>query len=132
MRRQGKKLAQVARIQARGQLHIPTQGKPDESEAEFDEALAVFGLQPGEEDEAPAPPEKCYLWPCNLRTFNVWQKVQTQWRVAMGGREGLDYGGVDRYLASVPGFRPKARAELWAGLRAMERAALEVWAEKSN
>jgi hypothetical protein len=103
----------------------------NEPAAEFDAALVAFGLQPGSRDDAaPAPDELCYLWPCNVRAWNVWQQVQTQWRVGMGGREGLDYGGVQVYLASLPGLRPKARAELWAGLRAMEHAALAVWAEQ--
>lgn len=94
--------------------------------------MAAFGLQQDESDDAQIPPDKCYLWPCNVRAFNVWQQVQTQWRCSMAGREGLDWVAVEVYLSSVPGFRPKARAELWAGLRAMERAALEVWAEKKN
>lgn len=95
--------------------------------------MAVFGLQQDESDDAQIPDEKCYLWPCNVRTFNVWQQVQTQWRSAgMGERTGLDYAGVVAYLGSMPGMRPKARSQLFSGLRAMERAALEVWAEKRD
>lgn len=117
-------------------MQIPQPGEPDEDE-EVDAALAAWGMRRAEAGEADATedeplPDKCYLWPCNLRTFNVWQQVQTQWRQSMAGREGLDYSGVDSYLATVPGFRPKARAELWAGLRAMERAALEVWSAKRD
>lgn len=92
-----------------------------------------MGLEQIVGDDSPPPPDDiCYLWPCNVRAWNIWQQVQTQWRVGMAGREGLDYGCVAAYLASVPGLRPKAHAELWAGLRAMERAALEVWAEQRN
>lgn len=74
--------------------------------------------------------EWVYLWPCNAHAWNTWLQVKTQWRTSMGGREGLDYGGVDHYLASRPGLRPKARAELLSGLRAMELAALGEWAKQ--
>lgn len=50
----------------------------------------------------------------------------------MGGATGLDYAGVQAYLDSVPGQRPKARAAVFEGLRAMERAALQVWGEKKD
>lgn len=132
MRGEGKKLAQVARIQARGQLHIPNPGKPDESEVEFDEALAVFGLQQGADDDTPPPPDKCYLWPCNVPTFNLWQRLQTQWRVGgMGGCTGLDYAGVNACMDLLR-IKPKGRSELFSGLQAMEFAALQVWAVKQD
>lgn len=92
----------------------------------------VFGLQQAEAGEAEPPPDQCYLWPCNVPAWNVWHGVQTQWRVGMAGREGLDYGGVESYLRSLPGVRPKARAELFFCLRAMERAALDEWEKKRN
>lgn len=136
-----KKLAQVARLQARGLLIIPrTSQADDESDAEFDEALAAFGLQQSEgetEDETedapkpePKPEPTCYLWPCNVRAWNVWQAVQNKWRMGVAGPEDLDWVAVEVYLGTVPGFRPRARAQLWAGLRAMESAAIEVWEEK--
>jgi hypothetical protein len=131
LRRHRKKLAQVARCQARGQLHIP---KPDDDEpAEFDQALAAFGLQQGESDDAQIPDDKCYLWPCNVPVFNVWQQVQTQWRIGgMGERTGLDYAGVATHLYDVVRIKKRRWRETWIGLQAMERATLEVWAEKKN
>lgn len=131
MRRHSKKLALVARTQARGQLHIPSTDEPDE-EAELDEAMAFFGLEEGEREEAEIPTQKCCLWPCNVRAFNVWQAVQTQWRVGGNGREGLDYAGVESYLRSVPGLRPKARSELFEGLRAMESAVLKEYRKQQE
>ncbi|MDP3651047.1 MAG: DUF1799 domain-containing protein [Rhodoferax sp.] len=131
MWRQGKKLAQVARIQARGQLYIP--GARDEPDAEFDEALAAFGFQQAEEDPDAPPPDKCHLWPCNVAAFNVWQRLQTQWREsAMGGRTGLDYASVTGYLRDVLGIKPKERIALFGCIQAMEIAALEEWAKQKT
>lgn len=131
-RRQGKKLAQVARIQARGQLYIP--GSSHAPQAEFDEALAAFGLtQADDEGASSAGDGICYLWPCNVEAYNLWQRLQTQWRYsAIGGRTGLDYGAVAAILRDVLCIKPKARAELFAGIRAMECAALEVWAQEQG
>lgn len=135
MRRQGKKLAQVARTQARGLLHIP--GSRDAPEAEFEEALAAFGFRQGggegEEGGQPEVASKCYLWPCNVAAFNTWQRVQTQWREnAMGERTGLDYASVASYLREVPAIKARDRAELFGFLQAMELAALAAWAEKRD
>ncbi len=130
-RRQGKKLAQVARIQARGQLYIP--GSTHAPEAEFDEALAAFGFDQDGEDGASAPDGICYLWPCNVAAFNLWQRLQTQWRAnPMGGRSGLDYGAIVAYLRDVLLIKPKERAALFAGIQAMEFAALEVWGQEKT
>lgn len=99
----------------------------------FDEALAAFGLQQDSADpSSPAPQDIFYLWPCNVRAFNVWQAIQTQWRISTQGREGLDWASVDVYLRTLPALRPRARAELWEGLRAMEVSALNAWAEKQK
>lgn len=127
---QGKKLTQVARIQARGQLYIP--GSTHAPEAEFDEALAAFGFTQADDDDGHGSPSGFYyLWPCNVQAFNLWQRLQTQWRdSAMGGRTGLDYGAVAAYLRDVLCIKPKERAELFAGIQAMERAALEVWGQE--
>jgi len=141
MRSEGKKLAQVARIQARGLLHIP---KPTNSyapgtelDAEFDESLAAWGLCQADDDgDAPPPPDdKCYLWPCNVPAFNVWQAIQTQWRTASGmdgiHRTGLDYTGIATYMREVLRMRPNRRwGEVWIGLQAMEVAAINVWNER--
>lgn len=133
-RREGKKLAQVARLWARGLLHIPTQGAGNDPQTEFDDALAAFSLveEPGEGCTSKTD-EPCYLWPCNIRAFNVWMEIQTQWRTSsdMGGstRTGLDYAGVTAWLRTQPGLRPRARKELMQCLHAMEVAALNAWSQ---
>lgn len=135
MRRQGKKLAQVARIWARGQLHIPNQGATDDPDAEIDAALAAFGLCPDEPDQAGEQAEggACYLWPCNVRAFGLWRRVQTQWRTGgMGGRTGLDYAGVSVYLRDVARLKGRAFAEAFSALQAMEIAALNEWAQQQD
>lgn len=131
MWREGKKLAQVARIEARGQLFIPKSRTQNEPQAEYDEALLALGLEQVDNDayDAPLPDQKCYLWPCNLRTFYLWQCLRTQWRIGVAGRTGLDYAAVIAYLRDVACVKPKVLPELFASLQAMECAVLEVVAE---
>lgn len=77
---------------------------------------------------APEPAEYFYLWPENVRTWNVWQSVQTQWRSNMAGREGLDYAGVDSELRNGPQrVRPKDFRKVRAEIQLMEHAALRTW-----
>jgi hypothetical protein len=133
-RRKGKKLAQVARLWARDLLHTQRQGTGNDPQTDFNDALAAFGLvqEPDADGNSPSL-EYVYLWPCNLRTFNVWMEIQTQWRTSsgMGGntRTGLDYAGVTAWLRTQPGFRPRARKDLMQCLQAMEIAALNAWAQ---
>lgn len=131
-RRKRKKLAQAARCWAAGQLDTQ-QGNAHETE-EFDAALAALGLcSASDSPEQPAaPPDKCYLWPCNLPTWRLWHGLQTQWRVGAGGREGLCYASVIGWLRRVAGIGKKQLPEVFAELQAMERAALAVWAEKRS
>jgi Phage related hypothetical protein (DUF1799) len=134
VRGQSKKLAQVARIQARGQLYIPNQGEDPDDTTEIDEAAAVFGLQivtDSDDDGGDNPRSKqdlCYLWPENVGTFNIWCQLQTQWRVGMSGATGLDYTAVAAYLRDVVGIKKKDLPERFAEIRAMEVAALNEWA----
>ncbi len=89
-------------------------------------------MQQGEADQIAQ--EFCYLWPCNVRTYAIWHRIQTQWRRdGMGERTGLDYSGVEVYLRCVERIPPtKQWAEIWAGLQAMEAAALNAWAQQQR
>lgn len=53
--------------------------------------------------------------------------VQTQWRAGLAGATGLDYAGVQADLRLTLGGQ-QMRA-IWPGIKACERAVLEVWAE---
>ena len=66
-----------------------------------------------------------YLWPENVRAWHCWLDLQTQWRVGVSGITGLDYPGVRAYL-DEEGLQPDERADVWRGVRAAERAVLEV------
>jgi len=138
VRGQGKKLAQAARLWARGQLQTTTlsQNESDADEA-FDEALAAFGLQRSDADacEAIASVDAqnfFYLWPCNVPVFRLWQKLRTQWRSGPCGYTGLDYASVIAYMRSVARIPSKQWDDTFSGLQAMETAALEEWAASNN
>lgn len=76
-------------------------------------------------------PELAWLWLCNVRAWCVWCEVQTQWRYSgMGGATGLDYAGVRAHMDEI-GLCGDERREIYAGIRAAERATLEVHAEKA-
>ena len=91
-----------------------------------DTALAAFGLVA----DRPAVPadEPFYLWPELAAGFELWTRLQTQWRVGMAGPTGLDYSGVAAVMRML-GLRPKVQRERLWQIQAMERAALDFWAE---
>lgn len=55
--------------------------------------------------------------------------MQTQWRVGMSGRDGLDYAGVRAYL-DESGLCGDERRDIFKAIRAAEQASLEAWAEQ--
>lgn len=92
------------------------------------------GAPAGDGDDVPVPGPVdaglpvVYVWPCNLPTYNLWCRVQTQWRVgAMGGKTGLDYPGVAVVMRQI-GIKRQDRAEVFDHLQAMEIAAINAWA----
>ncbi len=75
--------------------------------------------------------EEIELWPENAAIVAVFGEMGTQWRHGMGGITGLDYGALEAVLR----VRRIPRAEwqeIWSGVRAMERAVLEMKAEKNG
>ncbi len=92
--------------------------------------MSAFGLVEDVPDDAPGTADLVYLWPCNVRVWNIWQRIQTLWRSGMGGREGLDYAGLTAYLRDVERIRQRRFAETFALIQAMESASLDEWAKQ--
>ncbi|MCB4365401.1 DUF1799 domain-containing protein [Hydrogenophaga taeniospiralis] len=105
---------------------------PDDSVDELDAAAASFGLRV----VGPRPTEEAFwLWPETLPYWFAWHQVQTQWRwlsdMRAARRTGLDYAGVERWLATH-GWAHRRQRSLRAAMDAIavaERAALTVWSE---
>lgn len=104
----------------------------------FSDALAAFGLRAAEAGEGPTaaaePPAdpEVYLWPCNEPVWQLWQRVQTQWRiVGMVGPTGLCYEGV-RVVMDFCGLPRRDRAWAFECIQAMELAVLRVHAERQQ
>lgn len=85
--------------------------------------LAAFGLA---DDE---PPPELEIWPENLETVEVFAALQTQWQYHgfSGARLGLRYEAV---AACLDLMGVADRAGVFEGLRTMEIAALDVFAER--
>lgn len=69
------------------------------------------------------------VWPENWQTFQIFCDLRTQWRVALGGRYGLDYGVLYRDLDDL-GITGDERLRVKAEIRAMEQAALDAMHEE--
>lgn len=120
-RGQGKKLAALAGAVAASQ----SKAEPDAQARNANPLLAAIFRS---SSDAAATGESHYLWPCNVGLWALWQDLQTQWRTGMGGATGLDYAGVRAYLEDAP-VDGHSRAEVWAAVRACERATLQAWAK---
>jgi hypothetical protein len=88
-------------------------------------ALAAFGLV----HVGDVPDRSIPVWPENWQTVEVFVAMGTQWNVSagMGGSRliGLRYESLPAVMRYC-GVQTPARADVFAGLRTMERAALEV------
>lgn len=86
-------------------------------------ALSALGLE--NED---FPPQICLLWPENIRPFNLFNCLNTQWRVAMGGVVGLDYNVLLHELDRM-GLDKKDYDDIFESIRVME---IEAMAQMRN
>lgn len=108
---------------ARGEL---TAGDEDGGESSHvDAALAAFGLVL--EGSIPVAPE-FHLLPDNVPAFDLFQQVQTQWRIGFAGPTGLDYAGV-RASPAFRRIRRRLRERTLDEICIMERAWLDAAAE---
>ena len=67
------------------------------------------------------------LWPDNEKPFNIFTRIQTQWRVSVSGATGLDYHGVGE---AVRMMGMAMTPELFSDIQLMERAALRAMQRK--
>jgi len=121
---QGKKLAQVARHAALGE--IENESEQRRSVEVVDAALAAFGL--AAVNGAGGELEDLYLWPDNVITWNLFQAVSTQWIVGAAGAVGLNYPGVEMVMRNWRISRNDAQ-RVFSEIQAMERATLIAWSE---
>ncbi len=92
----------------------------------------MFGVDPGEaadwvglQDE----PEQFEVWPENAQTFKIFMSMATQWRWIPGmqpQRDGLDFTTFELEM-SAAGVKKKQVTDVFQGIKAMERAALNAW-----
>lgn len=85
------------------------------SEAEEYERL---GFDPEDYDAGPFE-----VWPENGPSFNVFADMQTQWRVSVDGRTGLDYLALVTVM-DFHGVATEDRRQMFADVQVMELAAL--------
>ena len=69
------------------------------------------------------------MWEENWETVEMFLRLQTQWRVGMGGYTGLDYGAA-QWLFSL--YQIKKPSELLEDLQVMEAAVLEAMAKRER
>lgn len=88
------------------------------------EQMQALGLSP--DDYASSDAE---VWPENVRAFQLFADLQTQWRVGMGGATGLDYNTLFHKMDRM-GLEPDEYELLEDDVRTMEFAALDAMANK--
>ncbi|SOE00683.1 DUF1799 domain-containing protein [Caenispirillum bisanense] len=95
--------------------------------------LAEWGAPPELVEEESAAAERAAAtdhvatWPENWPALRIFLASATQWRVAHGGRSGLDYPAVE-WVAKRHGI--EIDADCLDRLQVLETTALEVWADQ--
>lgn len=74
------------------------------------------------------PPPQVEIWPENLRAFDLFVALGTQWRVGMSGPTGLDYNVLYRKMDRL-GLTPEEYDALEQDIAVMEAEALAVMNE---
>ncbi|MFD0669723.1 DUF1799 domain-containing protein [Ramlibacter sp. MAHUQ-53] len=69
------------------------------------------------------------MWPENWPSFILFARLQTQWRIGMGGPTGLDYSAVYPLLDRAATDEQHWEM-LFDDIQAMERSALSAMNEK--
>ncbi len=93
--------------------------------------MAFWGLQSAGADPPPTQPQKVfYIWPKSVKTWQLWQRLQTMWRSGLDGRDGLDWPSVTTWLRHAERMAPSDMADTMHVLRAMEVVSLNEWAKQ--
>lgn len=71
------------------------------------------------------------VWPCCWPAVTVLAAMQTQWRVASGGRIGLDYN-VPPFVLETEEVPREQWRQVFADLQVLEDAALSIFHEASD
>ncbi|MBU0752363.1 MAG: DUF1799 domain-containing protein [Gammaproteobacteria bacterium] len=85
---------------------------PPDTNTDLGQLVALVGQQDTE------------LWEENVAALGIFADMLTQWNVGPGGVVGLRYEALPLVM-DLRGIQPAARADAIAGVRVMERAALE-------
>jgi len=96
------------------------------SKAADEKSLALFGLTP--DDFAT---DEVVLWPENQQSYYVFYSMQTQWRVGMNGRTGLDYNVLPEMWRRLK-IHPDDRDFVFSDIQVMEAAALRQMSENNE
>lgn len=81
---------------------------------------------------AAAPSGDVEVFPENWSAFVLFEQMQTQWRVGFGGRTGLDYDVLFKLLDRHDFADATDWNDMFADIRVMELAALELFAEQRD
>ena len=70
------------------------------------------------------------VYPENMLPLQAFGELQTQWRSGMGGREGMIYSEIWKWMDEQRIIKRKRRQDLMRCLRVMEAEALRVWSAR--
>lgn len=130
--RQGKKLRALAyAIACHAAQQSDAQNRPPDIAPGWVGALATLGLLDGAGQPDPDAQVE-YLWPCNVKHWQLWQELRSQWRTGMSGSTGLDYAACIAHLRVAHGLRGKRLQKAWAAMREAEQGTLQAWAEQAE
>lgn len=101
-------------------------GAPDAGDAAFWEALGIPADMRAGIVQSSAITE---IWPENEAAFDLFARLQTQWRTGMNGPTGLDYAVLPAMM-SLHDIAQADRAQLFDNLQVMEYEALRVFNDK--
>jgi hypothetical protein len=96
----------------------------DESAAD----AAALGIQI---EPAPTKPEHFEVWEENWLAVEMFLRVQTQWRSAMGGLLGLDYGAVE-WLFNLYEVAVEDQRSMLEDLQVMEATVIATVNKRSD